>query len=228
MKGLSDFYTFMSFVILVGFLQFGKNINNLAKEIWDKFVINKKVTSRLVDHNIFSLMGDIVVTSDTIAIKGKSVKTKIFRITMKVSIESVNAVISELVIDKDLPQLTDSALFNKIDSSLHEITREFNQRIRIEYEKIGLTNSDITFILSYLSPIRLNMKDIIKSRCSKIFIGNYYPSNEDKVASLLEILAYTLEYLTQNYKDAFELMNGRFDKYYWDEATKMYKLEPRK
>lgn len=215
--------SFLAFLLIVSLAAFRKQIPVGARLVFSYLTKDKESPKpKVFRHDIFNLIEETSLNSETIIVKGKAVKTVMFKDSVKTILPITKSNLETLVSDENSYSLTDPQLLSEIDKVLHRITKEFNSEFRSRLKNQGLTQSDISFILSYLSPLRLRNMEIIKRRCTKIFISDYYPTNQDKLVSFLEIMAFTIETLIPLSINAFELMNGRFDKYSWDATSGQY------
>lgn len=215
--------SFIAFIVLLVLAFFHKQIPSGISKIFEYFKRNKKNKKpKAFRHDIFTLIDETFVKTETISVKGKEVKTVMFRDAVNTTLIITKDKLNELVNKPEIYTIPDPQLLSEIDKVLNNITKEFNVEYRNKLKSQGLTQSDITFILSYLSPQRVRNTDVVKKRCAKIFISDYYPENQDKLVSFLEVMAFTIETLMPLYVVAFELMNGRFDKYHFDKDSGRY------
>lgn len=223
-SNFSDLQSFIAFMVLLVLAFFHKQIPSGISKIFEYFKRNNKKAQKpkAYSHDIFTLVDETFVNTETLSVKGKEVKTVMFRDAVNTTLSVTKTQLETLVNNPEIYTLPDPQLLSEIDKVLNNITKEFNRDYRYKLKSQGLTQSDITFILSYLSPQRVRNTDVVKKRCAKIFISDYYPENQDKLVSFLEIMAFTIETLIPHYIVAFELMNGRFDKYVYDKSSKRY------
>ena len=188
--------SFLAFLVIVSLAAFRKQIPSGIRSIFS--YLTKEKTSpkpKVFRHDIFNLIDETSLNSETITVKGKAVKTVMFKDSVKTILPITKSNLETLVSNEVSYTLTDPQLLSEIDKVLHKITKEFNSEFRSRLKNQGLTQSDISFILSYLSPLRLRNMEIIKRRCTKIFISDYYPTNQDKLVSFLEIMAFTMVFV---------------------------------
>lgn len=221
----SGLQSFVAFILLLVLAFFHKQIPSGLKFLISLFKKKEKKKPKTFRHDIFTLLDETSLKSETMTVKGKEVKTVMFRDAVLTKITITKKRLEELVNKEGIYTVPDPELLSEIDIVLNNITKDFNIEYRRKLKSQGLTQSDIAFILSYLSPERVRNVDVIKKRCAKIFISDYYPENQEKIVSFLEIMAFTVETLLPLTIKAFELMNGRFDKYVYDRSLGRYRRQ---
>lgn len=142
-----------------------------------------------------------------------AVKTKLLKALINNQLDNFHKRMKDFINKECIDNFDGQKLKYLMTEALKKGTREYNEKSRLQFIEMGISEEDAVFLIYEYGYFRDEVLDGILERIDSITTNENYNSNFDRLSAVFEVLAMGLYLIPKDSRTACNNINGRFKKY---------------
>ena len=185
------------------------NRHKIQEWIKLKFIDKKK----LLKHDLFDIIHSMTeIEIKSIQFEGHETKEQILKDFLLIKLEEIQAEAIKFLESPDIYDLSKSDLKQRIYDMFYTIVRNHDARWRLNFNEGGLDSEEIEHIIECFNVYHTPTVKSIEKRIKGIFASGNYVSNYNRINTVLEVFAFSIDLVFSEGVRSFEALNGKLDK----------------
>ena len=216
--------TFVAIIIICLLYFLKAPLGELIKGIKVKNYNDVKIATRKIrelwSHDLFITTKEVVKKVNSMRFTTyenfDDSKTRLLRILVSTQIEHFNKRMKDFIKREDVDKMNGQELKYVIVHELRASTRESNEKSKIRFMEMGVSEKDARYLIFEYDHFRDEVQSGFIERIESITTNDNYYCNYDRMSSVFEVLAMGLYLIPKDSVTACNNINGKFRKYNFD------------